>query len=89
MTDDEKKAPLTDEEWLAAYLLRFGTATINSANVQEGEAQFLQDMGHALKKEGSMHNAWWVIVRTYRHSIGLPGYKKGGENYRLGWSKNT
>ena len=60
---------MTDEEWLAAYLLRFGTATIANARVQEGEAKFLIDMERTLSCKGGKRSAWAVIRETYERSL--------------------
>ena len=57
---------MTNDEWLCAYLLRFGTETISSADVQEGEREFLMEMGRAIRANGSPQNAWWVITDAYR-----------------------
>ena len=57
---------MTDDDWLCAYLLRFGTETLTSANTQEGEAEFLMEMGRALKADGNTQSAWWVITKAYR-----------------------
>lgn len=62
---------MTDEEWLAAYLLRFGTATINTVTTQTqtGEAEFLIHMGHVLRDKGELRTAWAVIRETYQRRL--------------------
>lgn len=58
------------DEWLCAYLLRFGTETIDTAEMQEGEAEFLIDMGRALQGKGSAQSAWWTIVQAWHRRNG-------------------
>lgn len=58
------------DEWLCAYLLRFGTKTIDTADVQEGETEFLADMGRALRGSGSTQSAWWVITKAWHRRNG-------------------
>lgn len=57
---------MTEDDWLCAYLLRFGTETLHSTNTQEGEAEFLMDMGRTLKADGNTQSAWWTITKAYR-----------------------
>lgn len=42
---------MTVDEWFHAYLLRFGTDTIESPATQHGELEFLSDMGRDLFPE--------------------------------------
>jgi hypothetical protein len=62
---------MTDEDWLAAYMLQFGTATINTVTTttQTGEAEFLIHMGHVLRAKGEPRNAWAVIRDTYERRM--------------------
>lgn len=60
---------MTDEEWLAAYLLRFGTETISNTNIQDGEPEFLFDMGRKLRSTGEKRVAWAVIRDTYERRM--------------------
>lgn len=63
---------MTDEEWLAAYLMQFGTATISNANVQKGEAEFLIHMQRWLVEQagsGPSRGAWAVIRDTYERRM--------------------
>jgi len=62
-----------DDEWLCAYLLRFGTKTIESADTQPGETEFLSDMAKQLNLEGqNVLSVWWVITRAWRRRQGRP-----------------
>lgn len=39
---------MTLDEWFHAYLLKFGTETIDNPQIQEGEVEFLKEMGMEL-----------------------------------------
>lgn len=60
---------MTDEEWLANYLMRFGTATIANVEVQQGEVEWLHAMGEKIKAAGDPRSAWYVIRTTYQNLI--------------------
>lgn len=60
---------MTDEEWLAIYLLQFGTATITNVDIQQGEAEWLDEFGKKLKEAGDPRGAWFVIHSTYKTHI--------------------
>lgn len=60
---------MSDEEWLAAYLMRFGTATVANVEVQQGEPEWLNVMGEEIRAAGDRRSAWYVIRTTYQKLI--------------------
>ena len=58
---------MTANEWYTAYLLRFGLQTITTIELQDGEREFLQDMGADIRSENprNIDNAWLILKEQH------------------------
>lgn len=60
---------MTIEEWYVAYLLRFGTTTIYSVELQDGEREFLTELSKSLAPDIGSANidfAWEKIKKQHQ-----------------------
>lgn len=62
---------MTITEWYAAYLLRFGMDTLFNVDLQEGEREFLHEMGKDIKVQNpdSIDSAWVILKEQHQRQL--------------------